>query len=84
MGDETKTLAHEPDLVKECWQQPVFYLDGLCLATSFYSCRYQNQLAKPAMFDQKPCYECDKHKPKPIKDIVDWINQFWKRDNSGS
>jgi len=31
---------------------------------------------RAVMIEGRPCYECSKHKPAPIADIVDWINQF--------
>ena len=78
-----KPVAHEPSIVKDCWNEKLFYLDGLCLSTTFYSCRYQNKLASPTIIEGRPCYECDKHKPKPIvTDIVDWINQFGKKPDT--
>jgi hypothetical protein len=70
-----KPVAHEPSIVRDCWNEPLFYLNERCLCTTFYSCRYQSK-AQAVMVSGRPCYECSKHKPEPIRDIVDWINQL--------
>jgi hypothetical protein len=70
-----KPVSHEPSIVEECWREKLFYQDGLCLATTFYSCRYQNKLAKPVLKGERPCYECSQHNRPAINDIVDLINR---------
>lgn len=75
-------VAHEPNIVHECWNVSLFYLDERCLCTTFYSCRYQEKANSPAMVSGRPCYVCVKHKPKPVQDIVDWINRYGKKPES--
>ena len=69
-------LAHEPEIVHECMRDKMFYLNGLCMATTFYSCRHQNKLAKPTLVGERPCYECALHNKPVVNTIIDWINLY--------
>jgi hypothetical protein len=84
--DEIKPLAYEPSIVMECMdKEKLFYLDGLCLASTFYGCRYQNKLSAPVRVEGRLCYACEKHDKRlpVIDDIVDWINKYGNKNEQG-